>query len=101
MVAYQSDQSGRFEIYVQPVPEATSKIQISSNGGAQVRWARNGKELFFVALDGGLMAVPIVKQSNAVLETGIPSRSSSRTSAALSPVPRSSSMSCRLIGSDF
>jgi len=37
-----------------------------------VRWARNGKELFFVALDGGLMAVPIVKQSNAVLETGIP-----------------------------
>jgi len=71
-VAYQSDQSGRFEIYVQPFPEATSKIQISSNGGAQVRWARNGKELFFVALDGGLMAVPIVKQSNAVLETGIP-----------------------------
>jgi dipeptidyl aminopeptidase/acylaminoacyl peptidase len=59
-IAYQSNESGRFEIYVEPFPGSGGKWPVSSNGGAQVRWRADGKELFYVALDGKLMAVPIV-----------------------------------------
>jgi eukaryotic-like serine/threonine-protein kinase len=58
-IAYESDESGRFEVYVQPFPGAGPKHPISTSGGAQVRWSRNGKELFYIALDNRLMAVPI------------------------------------------
>jgi hypothetical protein len=58
-IAYESDESGRFEVYVQPFPGAGPKHPISTTGGAQVRWSRNGKELFYIALDNRLMAVPI------------------------------------------
>ena len=37
-IAYQSNESGRFEIYIQPFPGPGSKMQVSTNGGAQVRW---------------------------------------------------------------
>jgi Tol biopolymer transport system component len=57
-IAYQSDESGRFEIYVQRFPRGRS-VRISATGGAQVRWPREGKELFYIAMDGRLMAVPI------------------------------------------
>jgi len=59
VIAYQSDESGRFEIYVQRFPEMQGKIQVSTAGGAQPRWRRDGKELFFISLDGRLHAVPI------------------------------------------
>jgi len=58
-LAYQSNESGRFEIYVQPFPGPGGKWQVSSNGGAQVRWRPDAKELFYIGLDGRLMAVPI------------------------------------------
>jgi eukaryotic-like serine/threonine-protein kinase len=58
-VAYQSNDSGRSEIYVQSFPEPAVKSLISTAGGAQVRWKPDGKELFYIALDGRLMAVPI------------------------------------------
>jgi hypothetical protein len=58
-VAYQSNESGRFEIYVQPFPGPGDKTTISTNGGAQVRWRRDGRELFYIALDDRLMAVRI------------------------------------------
>jgi Tol biopolymer transport system component len=57
-IAYQSNETGRHEIYAQPFPRGP-KEPISTNGGAQVRWRRNGRELFYIALDGRLMAVPI------------------------------------------
>ncbi len=63
-IAYQSNESGRVEIVVQPFPGPGGKLQISTNGGAQVRWRANGKELFYIALDGRLMAVPIRLPSN-------------------------------------
>ena len=72
-IAYQSDESGRDEIYVQPFPGPGSKWPISTSGGTQVRWRRDGKELFYVALDGRLMAVPIRIASNAQApEVGAP-----------------------------
>ncbi len=58
-IAYQSNESGRDEVYVQPFPGPGAKVRISTNGGAQMRWRRDGKELFYIALDGRLMAVPI------------------------------------------
>jgi Tol biopolymer transport system component len=58
-IAYESDESGRFEVYVQPFPGPGPKHPISTSGGAQVRWSRSGKELFYIALDSRLMAAPI------------------------------------------
>ena len=47
-VAYISDESGQPEVYVQPFPEGGRKVTVSSGGGSQVRWSRDGKELFYV-----------------------------------------------------
>jgi serine/threonine-protein kinase len=60
-LAYESNQSGRFEVYVQPFPTlGTGHVMpISADGGVQPVWARNGKELFYVAPDGGLMSVAV------------------------------------------
>jgi dipeptidyl aminopeptidase/acylaminoacyl peptidase len=72
-IAYQSNESGRFEIYVQPFPTAGSRTQITSNGGTQVRWRRDGKELFYVALDDRLMAVPIkISSDGKAIDAGAP-----------------------------
>ncbi len=46
-IAYQSDESGRFEIYIQSFPALDRKIQISARGGVQPVWARDGATLYF------------------------------------------------------
>jgi Tol biopolymer transport system component len=72
-IAYESNESGRFEIYVQPFPGPGGKRQMSTNGGAQVRWRPNGKELFYIGLDGRLMAAPFRLGSNGqAVEPGTP-----------------------------
>ncbi len=72
-IAYQSNESGRYEIYIQPFPGPGNQTQVSTSGGAQVRWRRDGKELFYIALDGRLMAVPIRVASTAqTIEAGSP-----------------------------
>ena len=72
-IAYQSNESGRFEIYIQPFPGLGRKWQISTNGGAQVRWRPDGKELFYVGLDDRLMAFPIRFSSDGQsIESGTP-----------------------------
>ena len=59
-VAYQSDESGRFEIYVRPFPNAQGgKWQISSAGGMDPRWARGGKELLYFSGNDTLSAVTV------------------------------------------
>src|SRR4029450_8228409 len=58
-VAYESNESDRSEIYLQRFPKSEGRIRVSVDGGAQGRWAGNGRELFYIALDGRLMAVPI------------------------------------------
>jgi eukaryotic-like serine/threonine-protein kinase len=61
-IAYTSDESGRFEIYVRPFPPGEGHAGgglISSKGGMQPRWRADGKELFYIALDHKLMAVDI------------------------------------------
>ena len=55
-----SDQSGRNEIYVRPFPEVNGgRWQVSTGGGTQPLWARNGRELFYLTQAGRLMAVSI------------------------------------------
>ena len=72
-IAYQSNQSGSFEIYVQSFPGPGGKQQVSRDGGAQVRWRPDGKELFYVALNGQLVAVPItLPATGQSIEPGTP-----------------------------
>jgi Tol biopolymer transport system component len=58
-VAFQSDETGRNQIYVQTMPSSSAKYQISTAGGTLPQWRRDGKELFYVTTDGTLMAVPM------------------------------------------
>ena len=72
-IAYQSDESGREEVYLHPFPGPGARSLISTNGGVQVRWRQDGKELFYVALDGRLMAVPIqLAADGRTFEAGVP-----------------------------
>ena len=56
-VAFVSNDSGRAEAFVQSFPEGRARTQVSTAGGAQVRWSFDGKEIFYVAPDGKMMAV--------------------------------------------
>ncbi|PYX58787.1 MAG: hypothetical protein DMG76_07800 [Acidobacteria bacterium] len=58
-VAYVSDESGRQEVYARPFPASDIKWQISSNGGHDPKWRRDGKELMYEAPDGKLMSVKV------------------------------------------
>jgi len=58
-VAYQSDETGRNEVFIQSFPEPHGKFQISTGGGQYPQWASNGRELFYVALDNKLVAVSL------------------------------------------
>ncbi len=75
-VAYASNDTGRYEVYVQsfsPAPGGgggAGKWQISSGGGDQPRWRRDGKELFYLSPDGTLMAVEV--KAGAGFERGTP-----------------------------
>ena len=68
-VAYQSDETGRHEIYVTPYPGPGGKVPISNEGGTEPRWARNGRELFYRNGDK-MMAVDI--QTAPAFRAGAP-----------------------------
>jgi Tol biopolymer transport system component len=70
-VAYASTESGTSEIYVQPFPGPGAKTRISTTGGRWPEWRRDGRELFYVTADAGLMAVPLIV-SGLALEVGPP-----------------------------
>ncbi|MGH9254154.1 MAG: TolB family protein, partial [Vicinamibacterales bacterium] len=75
-IAYESNESGRYEIYVQafggPNEKIRGSVPVSANGGAQVRWRPDGKALFYLALDDRLMTVPIGPSNGQALELGAP-----------------------------
>jgi Tol biopolymer transport system component len=58
-IAYESDESGRGEIYVQAFGGAGGKWQISNAGGTFAVWRADGKEIFYLSRTGELMAVPV------------------------------------------
>jgi Tol biopolymer transport system component len=81
-VAYMSDESGRNEVYVQAFPLSGEKRQISTGGGSDVSWRGDGAELFYLAADRNLMAVPVKVgrgPAGPTFEPGVPK--------ALFPVP--------------
>jgi eukaryotic-like serine/threonine-protein kinase len=55
-VAYASDESGRYEVYIDSFPNPRSKTRISSDGGDYPEWGPDGRHLFYVSLDGKLMS---------------------------------------------
>jgi Tol biopolymer transport system component len=73
-MAYASDQSGRYEVYVQPIPATGAERQISTAGGTYPRWRRDGKELFYVGADQKVAAVPVTIPSSpsGAFEVGAP-----------------------------
>jgi Tol biopolymer transport system component len=62
-IAYSSDESGQMEVYVQPFPRSGSKWQVSTGGGSEPHWRRNGKELFYLAPDRKIMRVAVRGES--------------------------------------
>ena len=57
-MVYDSTESGRREVYVQSFPTPGSKWQVSTQGGSTPKWRKDGRELFYLANDNRLMAVP-------------------------------------------
>jgi Tol biopolymer transport system component len=72
-IAYMLNESGRNEIHVQPFPGPGAKLQISTNGGSNPQWRRDGREIFFLGPDNRLMAVPVMLAANgSTVEAGTP-----------------------------
>jgi Tol biopolymer transport system component len=69
-LSYTSDESGRSEVYVQDFPSLSGKWRISSSGGGDARWRADGRELFYIAEDRRLMAVPV--STGATFRPGVP-----------------------------
>jgi serine/threonine protein kinase/Tol biopolymer transport system component len=58
-VAYVSDESGEPQIYLRSFPHLGGKWQVSARGGAQPRWSRNGKEIYYLGIDGSFQVVSV------------------------------------------
>jgi len=69
-LAYQSDESGRTEIYVRAFPDSDQKWMISKDGGIMPVWSSDGKEIFYVSPDGHMMTVAVT--TGASFETSPP-----------------------------
>lgn len=69
-IAYHSNESGQHEVYVQPFRRAGERVPISKGGGVQARWRSDGRELFYVTLDGQLVAVPVAYPPDGTLQPG-------------------------------
>jgi serine/threonine protein kinase/Tol biopolymer transport system component len=72
-IAYESNESGQFEVFVQSYPGPRGKWQISTDGGRSPRWREDGRELYYVTADGSLMGVPIrVSADGTEIESSSP-----------------------------
>jgi hypothetical protein len=71
-VAYASDESGVWEIYVTSFPGAAGKWQVSRGGGTEPRWRGDGKEIFYLAPGGMLTAVPVNGEEIFATDTPVP-----------------------------
>jgi Tol biopolymer transport system component len=70
-VAYTSQESGRFEVFVTQFPGAQGKWQVSTQGGSQVRWRRDGKAIFYWAIDHTFMEAQVEAQGSHFQVTGV------------------------------
>ena len=70
-MAYQSNETGRYEIYVRPFPSGGGPIPVSTAGGVYPRWSRDGREIYFVAPDATLTAVKL-RETPGTLDAAAP-----------------------------
>lgn len=70
-IAYQSNESGTTQITVQSFPPSGARWQVSTNGGYQPKWRRDGRELFYVGPDKKLMVAQVKTEGNR-FEVGAP-----------------------------
>jgi Tol biopolymer transport system component len=70
-LAFVSTQSGGFEVYVQPFRRRGEQLRVSDSGGGQPRWRGDGKELFYLSVNGGIASVS-VRDTGSALELGRP-----------------------------
>jgi serine/threonine-protein kinase len=74
-LAYESDSSGKYEIYVRPFPNVDAgQWQISQGGGVQALWSKDGTELFYVSFDDGALMKVSVSPRNGVWNAGTPAK---------------------------
>jgi Tol biopolymer transport system component len=65
-IAYQTSESGQPEIVVSAFPESKAIVRVSTAGGTAPRWRADGKEMYFVALDGKMMAVRVTSSGQTI-----------------------------------
>jgi Tol biopolymer transport system component len=65
-IAYQTSESGQPEIVVHGFPESKGILHVSTSGGTAPRWRADGKEIYFVALDGKMMAVRVTTTGQTI-----------------------------------
>jgi hypothetical protein len=65
-VAYQSDESGRNEVYIDAFPDPRGKVRVSTGGGVLPQWGAGGRELFYVSPDNKLMVVNLKMGADTV-----------------------------------
>jgi len=65
-VLYESDETGKYEIYIQGYPEPKGKWLVSSGGGQHPAWGPDGQEIFYISADSRLMAVELKLGPNSV-----------------------------------
>ena len=70
-IAYTSNESGRYEVYVEPLPQSDRRWPISINGGYEPRWRADSREIYYLSEDRQLMAVPV---SSGAKPFGLPRR---------------------------
>jgi Tol biopolymer transport system component len=71
-LAFESNESGRYEIYVQAFPKPGARTVVSTDGGLQPRWSPDGHELYYVTPDARLMAVALHVRTEATIEADAP-----------------------------
>jgi Tol biopolymer transport system component len=71
-LAYASNESGNWEVYVTTFPDAAGKWQVSRGGGTEPRWRADGKEMFYISTTGTMMAVPVSSESTFATGTPVP-----------------------------
>jgi eukaryotic-like serine/threonine-protein kinase len=71
LIAYASNESGRFEVYVQTFPPSDRKWQVSTAGGTEPRWRRDGREIYYLAPDRKLMSVSVAEGPAFAIPTAL------------------------------
>ena len=71
-VAYQSDETGHYEVFVRPFPGPGPAVRVSTGGGLNAFWRHDGKELFYKTTDDQLMVVSVTASGKGTLDFGLP-----------------------------